>query len=68
MFYVLAYAIELVNRFISGAGLACNVYSFMDINYIFYTLKIKFIDLLIFYENMPKLDSGGRRHSMHKAA
>lgn len=62
MFYVLACAIELVNRFISGASLACSVYSIMDINYMFYTLKVKFLDLHIFYENMPKLDSGGRRH------
>lgn len=68
IFYVLTYAIELVNRFISDAGLVCNDYRIMDRNYVSYILKVKFMDLLIFCENMPKLGFGGRRHSMYEAA
>jgi len=68
MFYVLAYAIVLVNRFMSDAGLVCNSYRIMDRNYVSYTLKRKFLDLLILYKNIPKLDSGGRSHSMSEAA
>lgn len=67
MFYVLAYAIDLVNRFISDAGLVCNDYQIIGRNYVSYTLKVKFMPLLIFYENMPELDSGGRRRTMYEA-
>lgn len=61
MFYLLAYAIELVNRVISDADLVCNNYRIMDKNYVSYTLKMKFMDLLTYYENMPNPDSE-RRH------
>lgn len=60
MFCVLAYGIELVNRFILDAGLVCNDYRTMDRNYVSYNLKVKFMDFLLWKH-------GGRRHSLCEA-